>query len=63
MSTLAMQYVCEGLMLMLTKGKPIQGLPSSLTFWGSGYLFDTIPILIIFAAVGLTRPGKERSTP
>ena len=51
MASLAMQYVCEGLMLMLTNAKPIFGLKPELTFWGSGYLFDAIPMIIIVFAV------------
>ncbi|MCI8399791.1 MAG: ABC transporter permease [Oscillibacter sp.] len=45
MATLAMQYICEGLMLMITKAKPISNLPKRLTYWGSGY-FLSIPVII-----------------
>ena len=47
MATLAMQYICNGLMLMLTDAKPIGSLPNALKMWGSGYVFGTIPIIII----------------
>jgi ribose/xylose/arabinose/galactoside ABC-type transport system permease subunit len=47
MATLSMQYVCSGLMLMLTKARPIGGLPQSLTYWGSGYIFGFFPVIII----------------
>ena len=47
MASLAMQYVCGGLMLMLTNAKPIFGLKSEVTFLGSGYLFDAIPMIIV----------------
>jgi ribose/xylose/arabinose/galactoside ABC-type transport system permease subunit len=47
MATLSMQYVCSGLMLMLTKARPIGGLPQSLTYWGSGYIFGFLPVIII----------------
>lgn len=51
MGTLAMQYICSGLMLMITKAKPISGLPKSLTFWGSGYVINIPVIIFVFLAV------------
>lgn len=52
MATLSMMFICEGLMLMLTGGAPIFGLPKGLVFWGSGYIFGTIPVIIVvFLAV------------
>jgi ribose transport system permease protein len=51
MASLAMQYVCEGLMLLLTNASPIFSLKSSLTFWGSGYVLSAIPMIIIVFAV------------
>jgi len=51
MATLSMMYICEGLMLLLTGGYPIFGLPSALTYWGSGYIFGVIPIIIIVFAL------------
>lgn len=54
MATLSMMYICEGLMLMLTGAAPIFGLPQALVFWGSGYIFGTIPVIIVvFLAVFL----------
>jgi ribose/xylose/arabinose/galactoside ABC-type transport system permease subunit len=54
MATLSMQYICSGLMLMLTKARPIGGLPRSLTYWGSGYIFGFFPVIIvIFLAIVL----------
>lgn len=47
MASLAMQFVCSGLMLMLTNAKPLFGLKSELTFLGSGYLFNGIPVIIV----------------
>lgn len=47
MASLAMQYVCAGLMLMLTNAKPIFGLKNEVIFLGSGYLFGVIPMIII----------------
>ena len=51
MATLAMQYACEGVMLTLTDAAPISGLREQVTFWGSGYLFGTIPMIIIVFVV------------
>jgi ribose/xylose/arabinose/galactoside ABC-type transport system permease subunit len=51
MATLSMQYVCSGLMLMLTKARPIGGLPRSLTYWGSGYIFGFFPVIIVIFLV------------
>ena len=51
MATLAMEYVCSGLMLMITKAKPISSLPSSLVYWGSGYLFGIPVIIYVFIFV------------
>ena len=51
MATLSMLYISEGLMLMLTGGYPIFGLPSALTYWGSGYVFGVIPVIIVVFAV------------
>jgi ribose/xylose/arabinose/galactoside ABC-type transport system permease subunit len=51
MATLSMQYICSGLMLMLTKARPIGGLPQSLTYWGSGYVFGFFPVIIIIFLV------------
>lgn len=54
MATLSMMFICEGLMLMLTGGSPIFGLPQALVFWGSGYIFGSIPVIIVvFLAVFL----------
>ena len=47
MVTLAMQFICTGLMLMLTDAKPIFGLPDQLTFWGKGYIFNIIPTIVV----------------
>ncbi len=47
MATLSMMYICEGLMLLLTNASPIFGLPDALVYWGSGYVFGTIPVIII----------------
>ena len=47
MATLAMQYICSGLMLMITGAKPIGSIPESLKFWGSGYVFNSIPVIIL----------------
>jgi ribose/xylose/arabinose/galactoside ABC-type transport system permease subunit len=47
MATLSMQYIISGLMLMLTKARPIGGLPPSLTYWGSGYIFGFFPVIIV----------------
>lgn len=47
MTTLAMQFICEGLMLMLTGAKPIFDLPKKLVFLGSGYVLGFIPMIII----------------
>ncbi len=51
MATLAMQYICSGLMLMITGAKPISGLPKGLTYWGSGYLFGVPVIIFVFLAI------------
>lgn len=51
MATLAMQYACEGVMLTLTDAAPIFGLRETATYWGSGYLFGTIPMIIVIFAV------------
>ncbi len=51
MATLAMQYVCAGLMLMLTGAKPIGGLPKNLTYLGSGYIFGAVPFIIIIFVI------------
>ena len=54
MATLSMMFICEGLMLMLTGAAPIFGLPQALVFWGSGYIFGSIPVIIVvFLAVFL----------
>ncbi len=54
MATLSMMFICEGLMLMLTGAAPIFGLPQALVFWGSGYIFGSIPVIIVvFMAVFL----------
>jgi ribose/xylose/arabinose/galactoside ABC-type transport system permease subunit len=47
MASLAMQFVCGGLMLMLTKAKPIFSLKSELTYLGSGYLLPGVPVIIL----------------
>ena len=56
MATLSMMYICEGLMLMLTGAAPIFGLPAELVYWGSGYVFGVIPVIIVVfllvAAIG-----------
>lgn len=51
MATLAMEYVCSGLMLMITEAKPIGSLPDSLIYWGSGYLFGVPVIIYVFILV------------
>ncbi len=51
MATLAMQYVCEGLMLMITEAKPIGSLPKGLTMWGSGYFLGVPIIIYVFLIV------------
>lgn len=52
MATLAIMYMTKGLMLMLTDAQPLFGLPKKLTYWGSGYLFESIPVIIVvFLAV------------
>ncbi len=51
MATLAMEYVCSGLMLMITEAKPIGSLPDSLVYWGSGYLFGVPVIIYVFILV------------
>ena len=51
MATLAMQYVCEGLMLMITEAKPIGSLTKGLTMWGSGYFLGVPIIIYVFLIV------------
>ena len=47
MGTLSMMYICQGLMLILTGASPIFGLPSDLVYWGSGYIFGVVPVIIV----------------
>ena len=47
MGTLSMMFISEGLMLMLTGAAPIFGLPKDLVYWGSGYVFGVVPVIIV----------------
>lgn len=49
-ATLGMQYVYQGLTLVITNSQPITGLPDGFTIIGRGYLFG-LPIPTIILAV------------
>lgn len=50
--TLAMQTALRGASFLLSKGRPVYGVPDSIKFIGQGYIFGVIPIPgVILAAV------------
>lgn len=51
-ATLAMQTALRGVSFILSKGRPVYGVPDSIKFIGQGYIFGIIPIPgVILAAV------------
>ncbi len=47
-ATLAMLAVARGLTLVYTDGRPIAGLDSNFTFWGTGDLLETpVPVIVL----------------
>ena len=51
-ATLAMQTALRGVSFILSKGRPVYGVPDSVKFIGQGYLFGILPIPgVILAAV------------
>ena len=51
MATLAMTFIIDGLMLMLTNAQPIFGLSREMMFLGSGRVFNIPVIIIVFVIV------------
>lgn len=49
--TLAMMQIPRGLALLYTGGYPLNGLPSSFSNIGRGYLFNIIPIPVVIMAI------------
>ena len=51
MATLAMMFIIDGFMLMLTNAQPIFGLSDRMMFLGSGRVFNIPVIIIVFLVV------------
>ena len=52
-ATLAMQTALRGLSFILSKGRPVYGIPDSIKFIGQGYVFGVIPILGLILAAAI----------
>ena len=47
-ATLGMMSIARGLALVVTKGYPIFDLPESFSYLGTGYLWDILPVSLLF---------------
>ncbi len=64
-ATLAMQYVCNGAVYVISGGYPISGLPESIGFLGRGYVLDIEwlpwPVLIMLVIVFIAHFISQRT--
>ncbi len=45
----AVNWIVKGLAVVIMNGQIIFNLPASFTFLGTGYLFDTVPVIVLIA--------------
>lgn len=50
-ATLGMMSIARGLVLVVTKGYPVFGLPVGFDYLGTGYLWDVIPVSLILTII------------
>ena len=50
-TTLGMQYILSGLVLVLTQSNPVIGLPDNFGYFGRGYVFEVIPVPVVILAL------------
>ena len=50
-TTLGMQYILSGLVLVLTQSNPVIGLPEKFGYFGRGYVCKVIPVPVVILAI------------